>query len=188
VAGVATSGVLIFNDVQLDNTDPFYPQRWVGSGLNTTLLNGNTTTDTSIMDEIDKCLGVAYNDTGIYHYHMMSPCLYDNTIPGGQCQTDSVCKNNFTTYAVTGFDNNKTLKAVGVAKDGRVIYGPYNPNGNLYGCGDVDMCNGRIMEDGSYAYLATTTSPYFVGCWGPAPNNVYYASCSANTCKNGWRL
>lgn len=85
---------------------------------------------------------------------------------------------------MTGFDSNKTLKAIGIAKDGHVIYGPYNPYSALYGCDDVDMCNGRIMEDGSYAYIATTTAPYFVGCWGPAPANNFYASCSTNTCLN----
>lgn len=187
VAGVAISGVLMFNAVQLDNTDPFYPAVWTGANR-TMLYNATSNTTyasniTSIMDRVDKCLGVAYNNTGIYHYHIMSPCLYDPSIPGGQCSTDNVCKNNFTTYAVTGFDSNETLKAIGMAKDGHVIYGPYNPYGNLYTCDDLDMCNGRIMEDGSYAYLATQTYPYFVGCWGPAPQPVYFAECSTNTCK-----
>ena len=56
---------------------------------------------------------------------------------------------------VHGFETNYTLKMIGLAKDGRVIYGPYNTNHDLWGCNDVDMCNGRIMDDGSYAYLAS---------------------------------
>lgn len=85
----------------------------------------------------------------------MSPCLYDTSIPAGQCITDNTCYDNVTTYAVTGFYANYTLKAIGMAKDGHVIYGPYNPYGDLYTCSDLDMCNGRVMEDGSYAYIAS---------------------------------
>ena len=85
IAGVATSGVLIFNGVQPDNTDPFYPYRTSTLNLtqNTNTSSNATSRDPSIMDEVDKCLGIAYNDTGVYHYHMMSPCLYDMNIPAG---------------------------------------------------------------------------------------------------------
>lgn len=57
----------------------------------------------------------------------------------------------------------------GLAKDGHVIYGPYNSNGELWGCSDVDACNGFLLLDGSYGYASTTWFPYAVGCFGPAP-------------------
>jgi hypothetical protein len=47
------------------------------------------------------------------------------------------------------------MKTVGLAKDGRIIYGPYNQDSNLWKCKDIDMCNGRLLDDGSYGYLAT---------------------------------
>lgn len=72
----------------------------------------------------------------------------------------------------------------GIAKDGHVIYGPYNANGELWGCGDVDACNGFWLADGSYGYATTMTFPYTVGCFGPAPNLTVgvNTSCTTNGC------
>lgn len=70
----------------------------------------------------------------------------------------------------------------GIARDGHVIYGPYNKAGELWACGDLDICNGFFLDDGSYGYAATTTFPYAVGCWGPGPKLTYAASCSTNGC------
>lgn len=55
----------------------------------------------------------------------------------------------------------------GIAKDGHLIYGPYNKEGKLWTCSDHDICNGAFI-DGNYVYLSTTTFPYVLGCWGPA--------------------
>ncbi|MEM7345662.1 MAG: YHYH protein, partial [Chloroflexota bacterium] len=33
------------------------------------------------------------------------------------------------------------------------------------GSGDLDQCNGLTLADGSYAYFATDTFPYFMGCY-----------------------
>jgi len=56
----------------------------------------------------------------------------------------------------------------GLAKDGHVIYGPFNAAGETWACDDVDMCNGFFLDDGSYGYASTIRFPYIVGCWGPA--------------------
>jgi hypothetical protein len=61
---------------------------------------------------------------------------------------------------------------VGLAKDGHVIYGPYNDYGELWSCDDVDYCNGFFLDDTSYGYASTTFFPYTVGCWGPAENQL----------------
>jgi hypothetical protein len=61
----------------------------------------------------------------------------------------------------------KTIIPIGLAKDGRVIYGPYKTNGNLWQPCDVDVCNGRIFAQDYYGYVATMFFPYMVGCWGP---------------------
>jgi hypothetical protein len=39
--------------------------------------------------------------------------------------------------------------------------------------GDLDVCNGGLTSDGSYAYFATDSFPYFLGCYrGTVPANT----------------
>ena len=75
---------------------------------------------------------------------------------------------------------------IGLARDGHVIKGPYNKDGELWGCDEIDICNGTFMDDGSYVYVATQTFPYIVGCWGPGNNQLMPVSsqCSTNGCGN----
>lgn len=40
------------------------------------------------------------------------------------------------------------------------------------GSGDLDQCNGLAFADGSYAYFATDTFPYFLGCYHGVANNT----------------
>jgi hypothetical protein len=81
----------------------------------------------------------------------------------------------------------KTIFPIGLARDGKVIYGPYNSNGELWNPCDVDMCNGRNMDSTHYGYVATMFFPYTVGCWGPGNRGAnVQPSCSANArfCDN----
>lgn len=39
----------------------------------------------------------------------------------------------------------------------------------LQGAGDLDKCNGRVRPDGSYAYYATSSFPYYLGCYSGTP-------------------
>lgn len=70
----------------------------------------------------------------------------------------------------------------GVARDGHVIYGPYNADGELWSCEDHDVCNGFFTESGPYAYASTANFPYIVGCWGPGPTQKYDATCTSFGC------
>jgi hypothetical protein len=71
----------------------------------------------------------------------------------------------------------------GLAKDGHVIYGPFNASGETWSCDDVDMCNGFFLSSGDYGYASTTFFPYVVGCWGPSVATVdYMPSCTTNGC------
>ena len=89
---------------------------------------------------------------------------------------DTFFSTSYTT--TTGYGG-----VVGIAKDGHVIYGPYNEDGELWACGDVDLCNGFTLDDGSYGYASTGFYPFTVGCWGPAPNAQTHAlSCSSTSC------
>lgn len=75
----------------------------------------------------------------------------------------------------------------GIAKDGHVIYGPYNESDELWSCDDVDLCNGFTgSTDSDYGYASTTFFPYLVGCWGPAPSgHVWMPTCTTNGCGAG---
>ena len=72
---------------------------------------------------------------------------------------------------------------IGLARDGHMIVGPYNADGELWACDDHDFCNGTFLADGSYVYVLTTTFPYTVGCWGPG--TIQYkkiGTCSLYSC------
>ena len=74
---------------------------------------------------------------------------------------------------------------MGLAKDGHIIYGPYNGDGEQWSCEDLDVCNGFTLDDDSYGYASTITFPYLVGCWGPGPTTFVgvSSSCSTNACN-----
>lgn len=127
------------------------------------------------------------------NYHSLSICMQPSTwtstnqVPT-MCAGDAAnsdCVDNPITWATSSWTNTSNYGGdVGLARDGHVIKGPYNGNGELWGCDDHDICNGAFLNDGSYAYVTTTTFPYVVGCWGPAPDQVnrLAASCTLKTC------
>jgi len=56
----------------------------------------------------------------------------------------SDCKSNLKSYVLKGYTNNaKKLTVIALAKDGHLIYGPYQDDGNLINCAELDMCNGK---------------------------------------------
>lgn len=63
----------------------------------------------------------------------------------------------------------KYRSVIGIAKDGRPIYSPYENNGKAYGDCDVDICNGKEIG-GNYAYVATFFHPFVIGCYGKGSN------------------
>ncbi|MCB0034460.1 MAG: YHYH protein [Anaerolineales bacterium] len=105
---------------------------------------------------------------GIYHFHARPDCIYTN------------------------IDGNVGL-VLGYAFDGYPILAPYicadanctsvkevqsswqltNPEVNnawekhsyIEGLSELDQCNGMEFADGSYAYFATDSFPYFMGCY-----------------------
>ena len=92
------------------------------------------------------------------------PYLCDDSI-------NDLCNRQPVTFAVANFTSTDFPYAtpMGLAKDGHIIVGPYNSDGELWSCDDHDVCNGVFLSDNSYAYAMTYTFPYVVGCWGPGP-------------------
>jgi hypothetical protein len=131
----------------------------------------------------DSCLGAAEpasamnsqgvvqsNMPGVWNYNTMSPCMINppETIPELCSKTD--CNTGVTKWMSRADGWPSTANhggVIGLARDGHAIVGPYNSDGELWACDEHDFCNGAFLDDGSYAYVMTTTFPYVVGCWGP---------------------
>lgn len=95
------------------------------------------------------------------------------------------CTSNPLTWARRSWTSKTSYGGdVGLARDGHVIVGPYNSSGETWDCDEHDICNGTFLSDGSYAYVATKTFPYIVGCWGPSEEQKHYvpSSCSTTGC------
>jgi hypothetical protein len=113
------------------------------------------------------------------HHHIWSPCfrknkgLWSNTIVPGSCKSTTACTGQDAAFALSaGYStgtNKVNSEVIGLAKDGHIMYGPWDATGNQYSCDSHDVCNGTFMADGSYGYVMTTTFPYTIGCWGPGP-------------------
>mmetsp|Transcript_19302 Transcript_19302/g.40438 ORF Transcript_19302/g.40438 Transcript_19302/m.40438 type:complete len:186 (+) Transcript_19302:428-985(+) len=91
------------------------------------------------------------SDYGMYHYRMIPPCLNPNFLKDktisylqvGDC-LNSDCKNDVIEWALRGYQDGEwaVKKIIGLSKDGRPMYGPYDDNGELWQTDDVDACNG----------------------------------------------
>ena len=124
------------------------------------------------------------------HYHSLGLCMKPSaytstTVVPTLCkdEDDDACVDHPFEWALASWTDTADYGGdVGLARDGHVIKGPYNADGELWSCDEHDICNGVFLSDGSYAYVATETFPYIVGCWGPAHEQTVAASCSSNTC------
>ena len=127
-------------------------------------------------------------------YTTASPCMFGNAISRqnyqSECTESNGCKNVSSnikrSFSSLGSVSNTTI--IGIAKDGHLIYGP-----TLSKQGGFDVCNGIVFDGGkgdgvlrSYGYVATTTFPYLVGCFGPAtyPSSIAKPTCTTNPATN----
>ena len=162
-SGVYISGGWLFNALDGDNLDAYEQEART----------------------LDVCVSHA-SPFGDYHYHAWSPCIksswtaFSATDAPALCRDSDVCMNDLTT-AITDvgyFSKANNGGVIGVAKDGHLLVGPWNDNGDLWSCEEHDICNGRVDSNGNYVYVATGTFPYHVGCWGPAAQQSYPTDCS----------
>eukprot|EP00347_Sterkiella_histriomuscorum_P020938 403335876 len=156
VVGIALNGVFIFGAVNEFGYDAFFPIKY-GEKLNPQGV------------EADICLGSVYQST--YKYHMFSPCILPNSLQKISAPCDNDCQKQIAAHSISTIpDKLKTIFPIGLAKDGRVIYGPYNSDQTLWQPCDVDICNGRTFQQDYYGYVSTMFFPYMIGCWGPGTN------------------
>lgn len=60
---------------------------------------------------------------------MYSPCIYDISlrVKAAPCYSSASCKKDVRTHAILNTPSLvKVITPIGLAKDGRVIYGPFN--------------------------------------------------------------
>ena len=122
--GVTTSGALLFDALD-------------GAGR-----------DAVAHETQDSCQGHPQGG-GEYHYHSLSSCLDDGSVPSD---------------------------LIGYALDGFGIYGPRDATGKVLTDADLDECHGTTSEitwDGRqvvmYHYVATYEYPYTLGCYRGTP-------------------
>ncbi|CAF1103249.1 unnamed protein product [Adineta steineri] len=159
--GVSVDGVMIFSPDSANNVDPFYPP------------------PSSPAESVDSCLAHCQVN-GVYHYHIGSGCMLDPPIgPIAPCANND-CGTNIANYSISSFYNHQTLTTIGIAKDGHAIYGPYLST-NIRVTSGFDVCNGMFYDTtGNYAYFATSTFPYLVGCFGPGNYPSVGPTCTMN--------
>jgi len=102
---------------------------------------------------MDMCLSTS-NDAGVLAYRSLSPCIKESsmTVAPGACADDEVCDNNNHDgpwrVAVDAWESKRHHGGeAGLARDGHVIYGPYNADGEIWSCDDHDICNGVFFEN-----------------------------------------
>lgn len=172
VSGFAFDNIAIYNGLSADDVDAVITE----------------------VETMDKCLVHATGSSAGYmlHYHSLGRCMKN----GGWTSTTTVptlCKSAASPECVAKpfewaleawIETNNFGGDVGLARDGHVIVGPYNADGELWTCEEHDVCNGTFIDDESYVYVSTSTFPYIVGCWGPGTSDyvAVASSCSTNSC------
>ena len=169
-SGIAISGANIFNALAAGNEDAV-ENEWV---------------------TLDQCL-THPTPFGEYHYHMWSPCAHkgngwaSTSVAPDMCKDLDACRSDPIGFAVEkGWSNVSAYgygDIVGISRDGHMIYGPYNADGDFWGCSQHDVCNGAFVE-GNYVYVSTKEFPYILGCFGPGPQQSYTVSCTTSSCPS----
>lgn len=170
MGGIAFNGVFFFNSITKLYVDAWSPA-----------LYGNVYNMDDIPDiYVDQCLGNV-SRSGIYHYSTLSPCIFDVYDPDVTPAEGSLLSvdTDYMYEAFQYYKDDQDLFPIGIAKDGHLIWGPYDSSSNEWlGC-DVDVCNGRIVG-GHYGYVATEFFPYIIGCYGPGSFTEDEPQCTKN--------
>jgi hypothetical protein len=172
ILGVSLTGVPFSTAASIDNTDPFYPNPYNG------LVDAVAT-----KRKVDICGGDINPWTKAYHYHTASACIVNSTIQGNTaCSASTRCDTQHAKHMMDGWVQNKSLTAIGIAKDGHVIYGPYKDATDEWAC-LPDVCNGVVLSstdtsDLHYAYAASKYFPYLPACLGRGNKPTFYPKCT----------
>jgi len=137
-----------------------------------------------ILDELlDYCNGHTAPG-GVYHFHARPDCLFTDmegntslvlgyAFDGFPILAPYICEDDACT-SVKKVQSSWQPIAAQFDAGGQPLYtntdeGSWDIFEYIAGSGDLDACNGRDLPDGSYAYYATDTFPYTMGCYTGTP-------------------
>jgi len=109
---------------------------------------------------------------GVYHFHARPECLYQNAagqtslvlayaFDGFPILAPYVCEDASCTSVSEISSSWRQIEDV----YGTSIENAWDAHEYVASRSALDECNGMTMADGSYAYFATDTFPYFIGCY-----------------------
>ena len=121
---------------------------------------------------LDFCNGHTAQST--YHYHSRPDCLFAN-LDGQVGLVIGYALDGFpilSPYVCTDAACTSTQKMESSWQKTSNATAAWEANEYVAGSGDLDQCNGRTLNDGGYAYFATDTFPYVLGCYVGTPQNA----------------
>jgi hypothetical protein len=123
---------------------------------------------------------------GQYHFHARPDCLFTDlegntslvvayAFDGYPVLAPFVCEDD-TCTSTRELESSWQRVASQFDAAGDPVYsgtteGSWDVFEYVEGSGDLDRCNGRELPDGGYAYYATDTFPYFMGCYHGTPTS-----------------
>ncbi len=132
------------------------------------------------LDELLDFCGGHTGGRGDYHAHSAPACLYDNWQQA----------NLVVGYAIDGYpvlapfvcadDACSSVRELRSSWQRTTdVVAAWEAHEYIAGSGDLDECNGMVQPDGSYAYYATATFPYMLGCIKGTPLQITFQSGDA---------
>ena len=107
-----------------------------------------------------------HNGPSGYHYHLLGLtgsdyCLFS--------EADILAEPQLFGYAFDGYPifigNNLYRSSYFLSDESLFATDTWSAHTYSAGSGDLDECNGRVDEDGNYAYYTTDDFPYILGCF-----------------------
>ncbi|MEM7345664.1 MAG: YHYH protein [Chloroflexota bacterium] len=118
------------------------------------------------LDQIlDYCNG--HMNQNSYHYHARPDCLFQN-MEGNPSLVIGYAFDGYpilAPYICVDADCTSVQKVESSWQRTQNVEAAWDAHSYVEGSGDLDQCNGRTLVDGSYAYFATDTFPYILGCY-----------------------
>ncbi len=115
---------------------------------------------------------------GVYHFHARPDCLFTDA-DGNTHLVVAYALDGYPILAPYACDDADCTSVSKLRSSWRQLEEPYgttiqnawDAHEYVDGLGDLDQCNGKTLSDGSYAYYATDTFPYFIGCYRGTPRS-----------------
>ena len=119
-----------------------------------------------VLDELlDYCNGHVGGNT--YHFHATPTCIFEE-YEGNVGLVVAYSLDGYpilAPYLCTDDSCTETVEIQSSWQRTSDVRNAWEAHEYIEDSGDLDRCNGMVMEDGSYAYFATATFPYFLACY-----------------------